>query len=236
MPGDDGFFGELRALAAVPERAPGYSAAQTSEENQADPVFRTADNGVSVGDGGRAPSVLRLGAPGPARRDEPNDYRWLLQHRLEIRGAVETCAVVTAANPVIVPIRPEIATRWVVVAQSTGVVVGLHPLESPVSENPADEGAPTRHRTTSLVITLVRGGGVEVSFSAPESSILWSQEMLGADWLPDGVDPTDLVSPYDEPKNPVIDRYVFDWTPGVGSGAGAWLGERIGRNYQPKVD
>lgn len=230
MSGGDGFVDELRGLASVAPRDPGYTAPSTADVNPDEPLHDTSRNQISTGtEAGRQRTALRLNAPGPARRDEPNDYGWRLQHRQEIRGAVESVAVVALGAAGVYTCKPEVATRFTIIATGNCTVL-LSKLAEPVSENSADPAAPLRRCSTSFVVVVQRHGGAVVSF--PEAK--FSQEYYDSDWVPDGVDPSDVTSPYDEPLNPTIDRYVFEWTPGLGTGVnpGQWLGMRTHRNFQ----
>jgi len=226
--GEDGFFGELRGLVDRPQRDPGFTAPPTLPP-ASEPVHDTARNQISTGtEAGRQRTALRLGAPGPARRDEPNDYRWNLQHRAEHRGFCETTAVIVNDDVgAVIQLIPESATRYVLVI-TADTTLGISAVEDPVSENSADIDAPMRNRATSFVLTVERHGGAVLELPG----VLWSKEVLDADWVPVGVDPALLIAPHDEPTDPTIDRYVFDWTPGINGGDGAWIGERPGRNYQ----
>ena len=227
--GADGFFGALRSLSRAPTRNPGYTAPPTDDINTGEAVFDTSRQRNRYGDpGGVQRGLMRLGRGGPARRDEPNDFEWLLQHRMEIRGVCETTLCVSVDDPgTVVQLRPECASRYVVVANADCSLV-LNSLAGGVPENPDDPEAPLRRQTISFVLTIMRAAGVEVTLPA---GVLWSQEYLDAEWVPTGVDADSLNSPHSSPTDPYIERYVFDWTPGIAS-PGAWLGERIGRNYQ----
>ena len=212
MSGEDGFFGELRGAVQTPQRDSGYTAPATDDINTGEAVFDTAKQRNRYGDpGGVQRGLLRLNRGGPARRDEPNDFEWKLQHRMEIRGYAESVAVRIANAGDDIHLKPESATFYIVEALGACTVTP-EALDEPVSENPDDPDAPERHVGTSFVVVLIRHGSVDVAFSG----VKWSKEFrdgTGAD--------------VDSPADPQIDRYVLAWTPGVG-----WLGELIGSDYQ----